>query len=128
MSMKFAPAKLEAYIALVCSSSTPVSMPNGVVVVHDCVTHFKSDIIELDDTGLDQPSMKFIKDKDIELIDSDGYGLAMPNLMKRWGEEIGENFLLPGCVIRNSFCKGAIFPIDFQKFASDNGFDKITDV
>lgn len=128
MSMKFAPAKLEAYIALVCSSSTPVSMPNGVVVVHDCITHFKSDIIELDDTGLAQPSMKFIKDKDIELIDSDGYGLAMPNLMKRWGEEIGEDYLLPGCVIRNSFCKGAVFPIDFQKFASDNGFDEITDV
>ena len=128
MLMKFAPAKLEAYIALVCSSSTPVSMPNGVVVVHDCITHFKSDIVELDDTGLAQPRMKFIKDKDIELIDSDGYGLAMPNLMKRWGEEIGEDFLLPGCVIRNSFCKGAIFPIDFQKFASDNDFDKITDV
>lgn len=128
MQMKFAPAKLEAYIALVCSSSTPVSMPNGVVVVHDCITHFKSDVIELDDTGLDQPSMKFIKDKDIELIDSDGYGLAMPQLMERWGEEIGEDYLLPGCVIRNSFCKGAVFPIDFQKFAMDNGFTEITDV
>lgn len=128
LSMKFAPAKLEAYIALVCSSSIPVSMPNGIVVVHDCITHFKSDIIELDDTGLDQPSMKFIKDKDIELIDSDGYGLAMPQLMERWGEEIGEDYLLPGCVIRNSFCKGAVFPVDFQKFASDNGFEKITDV
>lgn len=128
MSMKFAPAKLEAYIALVCSSSTPVSMPNGVVVVHDCITHFKSDIIELDDTGLNQPSMKLIKNKDVELIDSDGYGLAMPKLMERWGKEIGEDYLLPGCVIRNSFCKGAIFPIDFQKFASDNNFQEITDV
>lgn len=128
LSMKFTPAKLEAYMALVCSSSTPVSMPNGIVVVHDCVTHFKSDIIELNDTGLDQPSMKYVKDKEIELIDSDGYGLAMPQLMKRWGEEIGENYLLPGCVIRNSFCKGAVFPINFQKFANDNGYAEITDV
>lgn len=127
-NMKFAPAKLEAYIALVCSSSTPVSMPNGIVVVHDCITHFKSDVIELDDTGLDQPSMKYIKDKDIELIDSDGYGLAMPQLMQRWGEEIHEDFLLPGCVIRNSFCKGAVFPVDFQKFATNHGFTEITDV
>lgn len=124
----FAPAKLEAYIALVCSSSTPVSMPHGVVVVHDCITHFKSDVIELDDTGLDQPSMKYIKDKDIELIDSDGYGLAMPQLMQRWGEELGEDYLLPGCVIRNSFCKGAVFPIDFQAFAKEHGFTEITDV
>lgn len=127
-NMKFAPAKLEAYIALVCSSSTPVSMPNGIVVVHDCITHFKSDVIELDDTGLDQPSMKYIKDKDVELIDSDGYGLAMPQLMQRWGEEIHEDFLLPGCVIRNSFCKGAVFPVDFQKFAANHGFTEITDV
>ncbi|MBT9788678.1 hypothetical protein GPK90_04880 [Clostridium sp. MCC344] len=127
-NMKFAPAKLEAYIALVCSSSTPVSMPNGIVVVHDCITQFKSDVIELDDTGLDQPSMKYIKDKDVKLIDSDGYGLAMPQLMQRWGEEIHEDFLLPGCVIRNSFCKGAVFPVDFQEFAANHGFTEITDV
>lgn len=128
MDMKFSPAKLEAYMSLVCSSSTPVSMPNGVVVVHDCITKFQADVIELDDTDVDEPTMKYIKNKDMELIDSDGYGLAMPQLMQRWGEEIGENFLLPGCVIRNSFCKGAVFPIDFQKFAADHGFTEITDV
>jgi mannose/fructose/N-acetylgalactosamine-specific phosphotransferase system component IIB len=128
LTKSFTPAKLEAYNALVCSSSTPVSMPNGVVVVHDCITHFCSDVIELDDTGLDQPSMKYIKNKEIELNDSDGYGLAMPQLMERWGEEIGENFLLPGCVIRNSFCKGAVFPINFQKFANEHGLSTVTDV
>ena len=128
LTKQYTPAKLEAYNALVCSSSTPVSMPNGVIVVHDCITHFKSDVIELDDTGLDQPSMKYIKDKDIELNDSDGYGLAMPQLMERWGQEIGENFLLPGCVIRNSFCKGAVYPIDFQKFAKEYNIFTITDV
>lgn len=128
LTKQYTPAKLEAYNALVCSSSTPVSMPHGVVVVHDCITHFKSDVVELDDTGLDQPSMKYIKDKNVELNDSDGYGLAMPQLMKRWGEEIGEDFLLPGCVIRNSFCKGAVYPIDFQKFAKDHNVSEVTDV
>ena len=128
LTKQYTPAKLEAYNALVCSSSTPVSMPNGIVVVHDCITHFKADVIELDDTGLDQPSMKYIKDKDVELNDSDGYGLAMPQLMERWGQEIGEDFLLPGCVIRNSFCKGAVFPIDFQKFAKDHNIPTIKDV
>lgn len=128
LTKQFTPAKLEAYNALVCSSSTPVSMPNGVVVVHDCITHFKSDVIELDDTGLDQPSMKYIKNKDIELNDSDGYGLAIPPLMERWGEEIGEDFILPGCVIRNSFCKGAVFPVDFQKFGREHNITTITDV
>lgn len=127
-NVKFTPAKLEAYLALVCSSSTPVSTPNGIVVVHDCITHFKSDVIQLDDTGLEQPSMKYITDKEISLDDSDGYGMAMPELMMRWGEEIGEDYLLPGCVIRNSFCKGAVFPVDFQKFAKDNDISEITDV
>lgn len=128
LTKKFTPAKLEAYNALVCSSSTPVSLPNGIVVVHDCITSFKSDVIELNDDGLNQPSMKYIKDKDIKLDDSDGYGLAMPQLMKRWGEEIGEDYLLPGCVIRNSFCKGAVFPIDFQNFAKNHEVSMITDV
>lgn len=125
---QFTPAKLEAYYALVCSSSTPVSMPDGIAVVHDCITHFTADVIELDDTGLDQPSMKYIKDKEIALNDSDGYGLALPPLMEKWGKDIGEDFLLPGCVIRNSFCKGAIFPVDFRKFARDHHVDTITDV
>lgn len=125
---EFTPAKLEAYKSLVCSSSVPVSYPNGVVVVHDCITHFKSDVIELDDTGLNQPSMKYIKNKDIELNDSDGYGLAMPDLMKKWGHEIGEGYLLPGCVIRNAFCKGAVFPVDFRRFAREHNKTKILDV
>ncbi len=128
LSKAFTPAKLEAYRSLVCSSSIPVSMPRGVVVVHDCITHFQSDIIELDDTHGEQPSMKYIKDKDIELNDSDGYGLAMPELMQRWGEDIGADYLLPGCVLRNSFCKGAVFPVDFQKFARDHQIYQVRDV
>lgn len=125
---EFIPAKLEAYYSLVCSSSIPVSPPKGVAVVHDCITHFKSDIIELDDTSLKEPRMTFRQDAEIELNDSDGYGLAMPELMQRWGKETGENYLLPGCVIRNSFCKGAVFPIDFQAFAAEHKKDTITDV
>lgn len=125
---QFVPAKLEAYRSLVCSSSVPVSMPEGVVVVHDCITRFPSDVIELDDTYSDRPSMKLLHKEEITLNESDGYGLAMPGLMEKWGQEIGAGFSLPGCVIRNAFCKGAVFPVDFRKFAHDNGFSEITDV
>lgn len=128
LSKPFIPAKLEAYNALVCTSSVPVSLPRGIVVVHDCITHFKSDVIELDDTNLAQPRMKYIKDKDIRLNDSDGYGIAMPALMERWGHELGKDYILPGCVIRNAFCKGCVFPVDFQKFARDHQVHCITDV
>lgn len=128
LSKAFTPAKLEAYRSLVCSSSTPVSMPQGIVVVHDCITHFKSDVIELDDSHGGQPRMKYIEDKDIELNDSDGYGLAMPELMERWGRDIGADYLLPGCVLRNAFCKGAIFPVDFRKFAREHQVSEVIDV
>lgn len=123
----FSPAKLEAYKALTCSASTPVSMPKGVVVVKDCITKFKTQYIKLDDTDVKQPKMELIDDY-IELNDSDGYGLAMPSLMERWSNDIGEDFILSGCVIRNSFCKGAVFCVDFQKFAHDNNIKYIQDI
>lgn len=123
----FSPAKLEAYKALTCSASTPVSMPKGVVVVKDCITKFKTKYMKLDDTNVRQPKMEMI-DGNIELNDSDGYGLAMPSLMKRWSNDIEEDFVLSGCIIRNSFCKGAVFCVDFQKFARDNNIKYIQDV
>lgn len=123
----FVPAKLEAYQALVCSSSVPVSMPKGVICVPDCYTHFKADVIELDDSEEGEPKMTFVKDKECELCDSDGYGLGMPELMLRWANDIGEDYVLPGCVIRNSFCKGTVYPIDFRQFAHEHGFDEISD-
>lgn len=115
-------------MALVCSASTPVSMPRGIVVVHDCITRFLDDVIELDDTDLDEPKMRFLKNHEIELNASDGYGMGMPSLMERWGLELGEDYILPACVIRNSFCKGSVVCVDFQKFACDHGLSQITDV
>lgn len=50
MKQKLVPAKLEAYQGLICSASVPVPMPNGVIVVKDCITHFKDDVILLDDS------------------------------------------------------------------------------
>ena len=72
--------------------------------------------------------MEMVKDADIELNDSDGYGLGMPSLMERWSNDLGENYITSGCVIRNSFCKGCVFCVDFQKFAQDNNIKYITDV
>lgn len=124
---EFSPAKLEAYKALTCSASTPVSMPKGIVVVKDCITKFKTEYIKLDDTNVSQPKMQLMNDI-IELNDSDGYGMAMPSLMERWSDDVGEDYVLSGCVIRNSFCKGAVFCVDFQKFAIDNNIKYIQDV
>lgn len=127
LKKEFVPAKLEAYQALVCSSSVPVSMPKGVICVPDCYTHFKADVIELDDSSDGEPLMTVVKDKECEQCSNDGYGLGMPSLMQRWANDIDEDYVLPGCVIRNAFCKGTVFPIDFRSFAHEHGFETITD-
>ena len=131
LSKELVPAKFEAYQALVCSASTHVSAPKGVIVVNDCITEFNSDVIMLDDTHdskSNEPKMQYVKDQRLELEESDGYGLGCPELMQRWSKDVGESYLLSGCVIRNSYCKGTVFCVDFHEFARKHNKTKIQDV
>jgi len=116
------PAKLEAYKALSCSMSVPVRNPKGILVVDDCITNFKDNIIQIDDSQGNRPEMKIIEDFDVELNDSDGYGLISPQLSKLWGVDIKEceltdRFVPSGFCIRNAFTKGMVFTFNFKKFA-----------
>ena len=117
MDKSFVPAKLEAYLSLVCSASIPVSNPKGVLVVNDCETHFKSDVIELDDSVDGYPKMTEIDDYDITLSANDGFGLMLPSIAQRWNEQLHEDYLPSGFCLRNAFCKGMMFTFDFIDFA-----------
>lgn len=119
MEMPMVPAKLEAYQALVCSGSTPVSMPRGVAVIPDCVTHFKSDIVRLSDENDGEPEMVYEQEADVELKASDGFGLMVPELAARWSAELGLDYVMSGCNTRFSFSKGMVFAFDFLKFADE---------
>ncbi len=119
LNKELVPAKLEAYRALTCSASIPVSTPKGILVVKDCETEFKANVIELDDTIGDSPKMTFVKNKEIKLNDSDGYGLILPNLSSKWSTELKEAYLPSGFCIRNSFCKGMLFTFDFIEFSKE---------
>ena len=129
MTKEFVPAKLEAYRALVCSASVPLSAPRGVLVVDDCVTHFKSSYILLEDGETDEPVMSTVVDGDVELIDSDGYGLMSPELARRWGYDLRLDYRPAGICLRNSFCKGMVFSFDFHEFSeSVAGRYEVTDI
>lgn len=133
MSIPLVPAKLEAYQALICSGSIPVSMPKGIIVVPDCITHFQEDILQLDNGNSIEPIITEIKDADITLDDSDGYGLMLPSLSKRWNIELGlsdEGEYLSGVNTRGlPWTKGMLFTFDFIKFAEEvAGTYEITDV
>lgn len=116
------PAKLEAYQALICSGSIPVSMPKGIIVVPDSITHFKEDILQITDED-EEPTITEIKDADIELDNSDGFGLMTPELSKRWNIELGmadEGEYLSGVNVRGlPWTKGMLFPFDFVKFGEE---------
>lgn len=113
------PAKLEAYRALTCSGSIPVSMPHGILVVPDCETRFKEDIIMISDENDGEPKMEFIKDYDVTLTESDGYGLMLPSLATRWSEELRLKYTASGMNTRFSWEKGMVFTFDFIAFANE---------
>lgn len=115
-SKELVPAKLEAYQALVCSGSIPVSMPRGIAVVDDCVTHFKSDVVNIEDAD-GEPRMWFEEGAEVELDESDGYGIMLPSLARRWSEELKLDYVVSGVNTRLSFEKGMVFTFDFLEFA-----------
>lgn len=117
MDKKLVTAKLEAYKALTCSASIPVSLPNGILVVDDCNTKFKSDIIYLTDECDGEPLMEERNNEDIEMDASDGYGLMCPALAERWSKELGLDYVVSGVNTRFSFEKGMVFNFDFHDFA-----------
>ena len=110
-------AKLGAYMALTCSASTPVSFPNGLLVVNDAETQFKSDIIYLANREDGEPIMERYNDYDITLDATDGFGIMLPSLAARWSSELGLDYVASGMCTRFSFEKGMVFTFDFLDFA-----------
>lgn len=121
MNVKLVPAKLEAYQALICSGSTPIPEPNGIIVVKDCITHFVDDVILIDDQCEGEPRMTFEKDYPIEHVDSDGCGLMLPSYSRRVNEYLsgdGEHEIA-GMNTRYAWNKGMLYTFDFIKFAEE---------
>ena len=119
MNKELVPAKLEAYKALTCSASTPVSLPKGILVVKDCETVFKDDTVFLSDEVDGEPTMELRDGTEIVLDASDGFGLMLPSLAKRWSEELGLDYIVSGVNTRFSFEKGMIYTFDFLDFAEN---------
>jgi len=122
MEVPVVPAKLEAYQALICSGSIPVSNPNGIIVIPDCETKFFEDVIRVDDSEGDEPTLSFLQNQEITLVDSDGYGFMSPALSYRWNIELGgeEGEYISGVNTRGlPWTKGMLFTFDFVAFAEE---------
>lgn len=127
---KIVPAKYGAYESLTASGSLEVSwprgqdapIPGGVIVVKDCETCFKSDVINVDDSNYpDEPMVELMTDQDIYNNASDGCSIITPELSKRWNGELNGDFdrTISGFNLRNAFLKGMTFTFDIVKFAEE---------
>ncbi len=118
VELKYTPAKLEAYCALTSSTSNSVSWPN-MIVVNGTVTNFKSDVIEVrDGEESNDPQVRAVKDKDIEIEINDGCGIMTPEYSRKITmEATGIDEIASGVCARCAFLKGMLFTFDFKDFA-----------
>ena len=118
VELKYTPAKLEAYCALTSSTSNAVSWPN-MIVVPGTVTQFKSDVIEVRDGEVsNDPQVRSVKDKDIEIEINDGCGIMTPEYSRKINREAtGVDEVASGVCARCAFLKGMLFTFDFKDFA-----------
>lgn len=125
------PAKYEAYKALTCSASQPICIPNGILVVKDCVTQYFADVISLDDgKDSDEPIMETILHKQLENTVSDGFNLCTIEYMKRISEFLGLDYVPSGVCLRNAWLKGMLYPFPIVEFVEEfnNGNYFIEDI
>lgn len=130
INVKLSPAKYGAYESLAASASIPVSwprsgdskIPGGIIVVKDCVVHFKTNFIEIDDSDpKKEPKVTEKYNEDFENNMSDGCSMMLPHLSKRWNGELNEDpdHTMSGCNMRCAFTKGMALTFDFIKFAEE---------
>ena len=126
---KAIPAKLEAYIALTFSASVTIPEPRSVLVVKDCITKFKGDVVRIDDSETDEPIVEEKFNVDLENNGSDGMNLCTPEYMQRVADKLGLDYLPSGICLRNAYLKGMLNVFDILKFAKEvgNGY-KVKDV
>jgi len=118
MDIKIIPAKLEAYKSLTCSASQPIGDPHGIIVVSDCHTHIKEDVIMIDDSGDDlEPKMELLKDEELENNASDGFCLCSIDYMRRISDDLGLDYVTGGVCLRNAWLKGMMYAFPIKEFA-----------
>ena len=114
------PAKLEAYQALICSGSIPVTQPR-ILVVNDCNVTFKEDVIKISDECDGEPQLTYENDYEIDYCENDGYGLMSPDYSRIINKDLyGDEFegqTISGINTRYAWTKGMLFTFDFVEFA-----------
>lgn len=115
------PAKYEAYKALTCSASQPICDPDKILVVSDCITKYKDDIIQLDNTDpkTESPKLEYKYGVELENNASDGFNLCTIEYMRKVCKSLDIDYITSGVCLRNAWLKGMMYPFPIIEF-----FDK----
>lgn len=110
------PAKYEAYKALTCSASQKICEPNGILVVSDVITHYATEVIDIDEDDKSGEPIVAYKKIETENDASDGYNLCTYDYMKRISESLGIDYVTTGVCLRNAYCKGMLYAFPIVEF------------
>ena len=127
--VKIVPAKLEAYTALSCSVSQPVTNTERILVIKDGTTFIKDKVIKVSDNGNDY-NVEYNVDYEAEKEFADGSGMIRPSLSEQWAIDIGlyhedkngnkvADYIPSGFNTRYAFEKGMLCTFDFELFAKE---------
>lgn len=122
------PAKLEAYKALACSVSQPVTNTKRILVIKDGLVNIKDKVIKVSDNGDDykvEHNVEYEAEKEF----CDGSCMIRPSLSEQWAIDLGlyhyENevkvadYIPSGFNTRYAFEKGMLVTYDFEMFAKE---------
>jgi len=116
------PAKYNAYFGLCGSAGYRVSTPLFAVIPdYEYKRMGKFDFIH------DSGDIEEIE-REVELNVFDGQGLISPRLSKRWGDELGLDYLPSSFIIRAPFLKGQVVTFDYDELSKKLGASMGTDL
>lgn len=123
------PAKFEAYKALSCSVSTPVTMPR-MIIIKDGTVNIKDTVIKVSDNGEGGFNVEHNAPYEAEKQFTDGAGMMTPEMAMQWAIDLGQyhideygnkvvDYIPSGYNTRFSYSKGVLACFDFKAFAEE---------
>ena len=86
------PAKFEAYKALSCSVSTPVTMPR-MIIIKDGSVNIKDSVIKVGDNGEGGFNVEYNVPYEAEKQFTDGAGMMTPEMAMQWAIDLGQYYI-----------------------------------
>jgi len=124
LEKELVPAKFNAYFGLYNSASLIVDFPS-FIVLPDLEVKRNFDVKWVSGVGKEIKVEELTKEFMVNCFD--GQGLISPELMRKWSENIGLDYVPSWSIIRAPFIKGNVVTFDFKGLAEAHNVEEVTD-